>query len=72
MGIVENLLDSYRCQDKNVQVLTEMVVLDPKAEVYIINLSEEYNMNNMCAQYILPKGNQGGKKTIIALNVRHT
>lgn len=71
MGIVENLIDSFKGQFKNVQVLTEMVELDPKAEVYIINLSEEYNMNNMCAQYILPKGNQGCKKTIIALNVRH-
>lgn len=53
------------------QILTEMVELDSSADVYIINLSDDYMSKNMAAQFIIKSGKPGDKKTIIAYKLNH-
>ena len=71
MNKLQNLLKDFFFKDKKIQILTKMEELNNCAQVYVIDLSEEYNMMNMCAQFILKTGKPGDKKWIIALNLRH-
>ena len=48
-----------------------MIELDCNVDVYIVDLSKEYNMNNIFAQFILKTGKPGDSKQIIDLNVQH-